>query len=94
MILSVRRQHRNKSVPVHEKRSFPKDCKEYTAYILLRQAFSDALLNLLKLDNNAKMILSPSTAISVHFLEKLEKTIGLRFGSDYRLFGGSLRFTT
>ena len=33
-------------------------------------------------------------AISVHFLEKLEKTIGLRLGSDYRLFGDSLRFTT
>ena len=54
MILSVRRQHRNKSVPVHEKRSFPKDCEEYTTYTPLRQAFPDTLLKLLKLDNNVK----------------------------------------
>jgi len=47
-----------------------------------------------KFGNIKRALFSPSTAISVHFLEKLEKTIGLRFGSDYRLFGGSLRFTT
>ena len=37
MILSVRSQHRNKSVHVHEKRSFPKDCDEYTTKHLTRQ---------------------------------------------------------
>ena len=51
MILSVRREHRNKSVPIHENRSFPKDCEEYTTYIPLRQAFPDTLLKLLELDN-------------------------------------------
>ncbi len=30
MILSVRCRHRNKSVHIHEKSSFPKDCDEYT----------------------------------------------------------------
>jgi len=40
MILSVRSQQRNKSEHVHEKRSFPKDCEEYTMKPHVRQAFS------------------------------------------------------
>ena len=37
MILSVRRQHRNKSVHVHEKNSFPKDFVDYTTKPLFSQ---------------------------------------------------------
>ena len=41
MIHHVRSDHsRNKSKPVHEKSSFPKDCDEYTTKRLVRQAFS------------------------------------------------------
>jgi hypothetical protein len=40
MIFHVRRHHINKSVQVHEKRSFPKDCEEYTMKPHVRQAFS------------------------------------------------------
>jgi len=45
-----------------------------------------------KFGNIKRALFSPPTAISVHFLEK--KTIDLRLGSDYRLFGDSLCFAT
>ena len=58
MIHHVRSDHsRNKSKPVHEKSSFPKDCDEYTTKRLMRQVLSvieQEVQNLKKMKKSAR----------------------------------------
>ena len=62
MIHHVRRDHsRNKSEPVHEKSSFPKECDEYTTKRLMRQELSFDFVA----DYCPKVIMSHTAAILI-----------------------------
>jgi hypothetical protein len=71
MIHHVRSDHsRNKSKPVHEKSSLPKDCDEYTTKRLVRQAFSAMKQKVQNLHRMKKITAPENTGSTVFCYEK------------------------